>query len=105
MKALQIALTVIRLLPVIVNALHTVEVAFPFGKAGTAKFAAVLGIVEHAYESVGTIGGTATALIPWDQIAPAVGKTVNQIVGAFNASGWPSEAPVVPPILASAVSQ
>lgn len=88
MKAFEIAMMVIRLLPVILQAIRAVEEALPIPKVGSAKFATVLGIVETAYNSI-AVTGTAVSSLPWASIAPAVGNIVNKLVGAFNANGWP----------------
>jgi len=91
-KAFQIVLLVIQLVPVIVNAILSVEKTFePFAKSGVTKLNAVLGIVESAYTSAADAGETLFKTIPWDAVAPKVGDYAGKLVGAFNKNGWPTQ--------------
>jgi hypothetical protein len=91
-KAFQIVLLVIQLVPVIINAILAVEKAFePFAKSGVQKLNAVLGIVESAYNSAAEAGEAAYKAIPWDAVAPKVGDYAGKLVEAFNKTGWPAQ--------------
>lgn len=91
MKAFQIVLLVIQMVPVIVQAIISVEKAFePFAKTGVQKLNAVLGVVETAYTSAADAGETLFKTIPWDAVAPKVGDYAGKLVGAFNKNGWPA---------------
>jgi hypothetical protein len=91
LKAFQIVLLVIQLVPVIVQAIISVEKAFePFAKTGVQKLNAVLGIVESAYKSAADGGETLFKALPWDVISPKIGDYAGKLVGAFNKDGWPA---------------
>lgn len=72
---------VLTLLPFIIDAVKSIEAAFPASGQGATKLAAVRSIVETAY-------GTANdAAIKFDALWPAIQSAVSAVVSLANSTG------------------
>lgn len=100
-QILMIIKTLFQLFPLVIDAIRTIEAAFPNAKQGAAKLDMVKGVIQNAY-TVGT--GTEAA---FESIAPGLDAIVKGAVGIFNATGTfansaPAAAPAAPAAAASA---
>lgn len=69
------------MLPLIIDAIKTIEAAIPGEGKGEAKLAAVRGILESAYNiSNDTLG-------KFDDLWPAIASVIGILVQAFNKTG------------------
>lgn len=80
-QVLMIVKTLLQLFPVAIEAIKTVETAFPHAGQGAAKLDMVKGVIQNAY----TVGNdTATA---FETIAPGIDAIAKSAVAIFNATG------------------
>lgn len=80
-KILGILKLILTLLPVVVDAVKVLEAAFPQGGQGAAKLAALREIIAGAFSAAQDIGVT------FEEIWPALERTVSALVGLFNKTG------------------
>lgn len=82
--------TLLQLLPLVIDAIKTVEEAFPHAQQGAAKLDLVKGVIQNAY-NVGS--GTTEA---FQAIAPGIDAIAKGAVAIFNSTGVFSTTPPVP---------
>lgn len=80
-NVLAVIRAVLALLPVIIEAVRAIEVAFPQGGAGQQKLAAVRAIVESSY------GPAAATSLAFEALWPALSATVGAVVALANTTG------------------
>jgi len=81
MKYIQLLKIITSMLPLIIDAIKTIEAAIPGEGKGEAKLAAVRGILESAYTiSNDTLG-------KFDDIWPAIASVIGILVQTFNKTG------------------
>lgn len=81
MQFLTIIKTILSLLPLIVEAIKTIESLVPTNSSGAIKLEAVKGIVQSSYN-------TATDMTAkFEEFWPAISGTVSSLVTLFNATG------------------
>lgn len=81
---MQVLFAILQLLPLILNAIVTVENALPGKGQGAAKKGLIMGAIAPAAEAAHGIKGTA------DVIVPAISSTIDGVVSVLNATGaWP----------------
>ena len=78
---LTIARLVLGLLPLLLDAVRAIEAAMPASGQGAAKLA----IIRSTLEATFNVAGDAVAT--FDQVWPALEKTVAAVVGVFNTTG------------------
>ena len=81
MQFLTLVKTILALLPLIIQAITTIEQAVPAGSTGASKLDAIKGILQSAY------GAATDATGQFEQIWPALSGTVTTLVNLFNATG------------------
>lgn len=81
MQFVQVVKLVLTLLPLVLDALKAIEVAFPMGKQGAAKLAVLRATIEGAY------GAAEAAVVPFEQVWPALEKAAGAAVALYNATG------------------
>lgn len=81
MRFLQILKILIGLLPIVVEAVKTVEQALPVSGQGQQKLAMVRQMIESAYQAAGDVE------VAFEQIWPAVSAAISAAVAMFNAAG------------------
>lgn len=74
MNALTIAITVLKLLPALIEAIRAVESAIPDSGKGADKLAAIKEILASSLEN-------------FDKYWPAISAAINTLVGLFNKTG------------------
>ncbi|MBZ0105522.1 MAG: hypothetical protein K8H84_07805 [Sulfuricella denitrificans] len=81
MQFLQILKLIISLLPLLVDAIKTIEAAMPGSGQGVAKLEALRTIMQSSYS------GAADAIGTFEQIWPKIQDVAGGLVAAFNKSG------------------
>jgi hypothetical protein len=81
MSYLEIIRLVVQLLPMLIQAIQTVEAAVPQSGQGAQKIAAVKSILQSAWTT-----GQAVA-VPFEQAWPALQGTISALVSLFNSAG------------------
>lgn len=81
MNFLNVVKLILSLLPLLIDTAKAIEAAMPQSGLGAQKIAVVRATLQAAFE----VGGEAVAT--FDQVWPALEKTLGAIVGAFNAVG------------------
>lgn len=81
MNAISIFKLLLTLFPLIIDAVKAVEAAVPTGGQGSIKLGMIRELLAAAYSSGGAVAQT------FEDIWPAVSKTVAGVVTAFNAAG------------------
>ena len=74
MNAINIAISVFKLIPAIIEAMKAIEEAIPGNGKGEQKLAAIRGILESSYTQA-------------NELWPSVEKSIKVIVDLFNAVG------------------
>lgn len=82
MQFLLIAKTVLSIFPMLVTAITTVEAAFPISGQGAAKLEMIKQILLGSAEVSADLQNG-----QFEQIWPAIQRTVSGLVGLFNATG------------------
>lgn len=72
---------VLALLPAIIDAVKTLEVAFPASGQGASKLSAIRTIIEAAYDTAND------AALKFDQLWPAIQSAISAIVSLANSTG------------------
>lgn len=78
---LTIAKLVLGLLPLIIDAVKAVEAALPQSGQGAQKLALIRSTIEAAF------GVAGNAVASFEQVWPALERTVGAVVGLFNTTG------------------
>jgi hypothetical protein len=76
-------LTVMKLFPVILAAVQSLESAIPLPAAGKAKLDLILGMVTDVYNA----DQTAQKQLPSDPLIALITSTISRVVSTFNALG------------------
>lgn len=82
MQFLIIVRTILSLFPLIVQAITTVEAAFPVSGQGANKLDLIKQVLLGAAEASDDIGNG-----DFDKLWPAIQKTIGAVVGLFNVTG------------------
>lgn len=72
---------VLALLPAIIDAVKTLEAAFPASGQGASKLSAIRTIIEAAYDTAND------ASLKFDQLWPAIQSAISAIVSLANSTG------------------
>lgn len=81
LQIIQIARLVLSLLPLILDTVRAIEAALPEGGQGKAKLAMIRETLAGVFETVGD------ATTTFEQVWPALERTVGAVVGLFNTVG------------------
>ncbi|KON79412.1 hypothetical protein PA01_12795 [Azoarcus sp. PA01] len=81
MQALQTLKLILSLLPLILEVVRAIEDALPAGGNGAAKLALLRQTIEAAYSTV------TGATVAFEQLWPALERTVAAVVSLYNATG------------------
>lgn len=81
MQYIALIKTIISLLPLVIQAVQTIESALPEGGNGAAKLALLKGIIESAYKHATDVS------LDFDAIWPAISSVVGKVVDLFNTAG------------------
>lgn len=81
MQYITLIKTIISLLPLLIQAIQTIEGALPEGGNGAAKLAVLKSVLENAYRLTNDIG------IQFDALWPAISSIAGELVKLFNTAG------------------
>ena len=81
MQYLALIKVVLALLPVIIDAVKSIEAAFPASGQGSLKLGLVRSVLQQAYDA-----GTG-ATVKFDELWPVLQNTVASVVGFMNSAG------------------
>ena len=80
-QMVQVATTVVSLIPVVVQLVNSVETAMPPGTPGAAKLEAVKTTLNAIYAAEPQVSAT------FDQVWPPISALITAMVAAYNAAG------------------
>lgn len=81
MQFLTTVKTILALLPLLIQAIQTIESLVPSSSTGAVKLEAVKGIVQSSYNAATDVTSK------FEEIWPAISGTVSSLVALFNATG------------------
>ena len=81
MNFLQTVKTVLSLLPLIIQAIQSLEAAVPATGQGAAKLEAIKATLQAAYQ------GANDAMGSFEQLWPVIQASISSLVGLFNSTG------------------